>query len=76
MKRKGCLICRGFMWQSLSQPRKSFVLFLTVSIPSQWQIGCTGPGKSVDEHTIAVPVLSPAAFPQGSGSYPAESECC
>lgn len=47
---------------SLSQPEKSFVLFLTVVIPRQLQTGCTGLGEPADEHTVIAPALEPAAF--------------
>lgn len=43
------------------------MLFLTVGISSQLQIGCTRSGEPVDEHTIAVPVLSPAVFTWSHG---------
>lgn len=67
-EKKGLLYLQRIYVAVFSQPRKSFVLFRTVSIPSQWQTGCTGPGEPVDKRTTAVPVLSRAAFPYGCGS--------
>lgn len=54
MKRKGCLLCRIFMWQSLSQPQESFVSFLMAGIPSQLWIGCSRSGEPTDECIVAV----------------------
>ncbi|KAJ7410249.1 protein lin-52 isoform X1 [Willisornis vidua] len=47
------------------QPKKSFVPFLTVVIPSLLQPGCAKFLELVDEPTASVPALSPATFTSG-----------